>query len=145
MFNSPSDEELQEVAEMLSRIDKDFDISLLFDTSKKIKLALVMKQFMTKHCHDRHCVFSVKKGKDETCCCGNVRLPNDVFNSVYHLPDPIPSSEDKNRYIEALLIRTDKNKLEDLVHIVHLKTLKKLLIMECLSHRRHKPQRQPSW
>ena len=53
---------------------------------------------MTNHCHDRHYVFSVKKCKDETCCCGNVRLPNDVFDSAHNLPEPIPSSEDKSRY-----------------------------------------------
>ena len=90
MFNPATDEELQAVAEMLYRIDEDFDISVLFDTSKKIRLSPEMKGFMEKHCHDRHYVFSIKKCKDDCCCCGKIRLPIDIFDSISHLPDPVP-------------------------------------------------------
>ena len=38
-------------------------------------------------------MFSVKKCKTSSCVCKPPRLPVDVFDSFFHLPDPIPDGE----------------------------------------------------
>ena len=38
-------------------------------------------------------MFSVKKSKTSSCVCKPPRLPVDVFDLLFHLPDPIPDGE----------------------------------------------------
>ena len=38
-------------------------------------------------------MFSIKKCKTSSCVCKPPRLPVDVFDSFFHLPDPIPDGE----------------------------------------------------
>lgn len=49
---------------------------------------------------DRHYMFSIKKCKDVQCKFHlPPMLPDELFDSLHHLPDPIPSGERYTIYI----------------------------------------------
>ena len=51
------------------------------------------KNFLQQHCKVRHYMFSIKKCNSATCTCRPPRLPRDVFDSIYHLPAPVPDGD----------------------------------------------------
>ena len=53
-----------------------------------------------KHCtKERTYFFSVKKCGEPSCTtCLPIRLPRDIFDSFYHLPDPMPSPTNEGYY-----------------------------------------------
>ena len=52
-----------------------------------------LKRFLNHCCVDRRYFFSIKKCGSTTCsiCCPP-RLPVDIFDTLHHLPDPVPDS-----------------------------------------------------
>ncbi|CAB5191509.1 unnamed protein product [Rhizophagus irregularis] len=54
---------------------------------------------MKTHCRQRQYVFQIKKCGQLSCTiCQSVWLPDDIFDSLDWLPDPIPSTMDKDHY-----------------------------------------------
>jgi hypothetical protein len=51
------------------------------------------QDFLKQHCKVRHYMFSVKKCNTSSCVCKPPRLPGPVYDSIYHLPDPIPRTD----------------------------------------------------
>ncbi|RGB34144.1 hypothetical protein C1646_760941 [Rhizophagus diaphanus] len=60
--------------------------------SKKTQL----QQFMKTHCRQRQ--YIKKCGQSSCTICQSVRLPNNIFDSLDWLSDPIPSTMDKDHY-----------------------------------------------
>uniref|UniRef100_U9T4T2 Uncharacterized protein n=1 Tax=Rhizophagus irregularis (strain DAOM 181602 / DAOM 197198 / MUCL 43194) TaxID=747089 RepID=U9T4T2_RHIID len=88
-------------------IDEFFNIILLIDQTLKISETTSdilskkthLQQFMKTHCRQRQYVFQIKKCGQSSCTiCKSVQLPHDVFDSLDWLPDPIPSTVDKDHY-----------------------------------------------
>lgn len=51
------------------------------------------QDFLQRHCKVRHYMFSVKKCNSTSCICKPPRLPRPIFDSLHHLPDPVPDSD----------------------------------------------------
>lgn len=49
--------------------------------------------FLQVHCKVCHYMFSVKKCNLPGCVCKPTRLPVDIFDSLHHLPDPVPNDD----------------------------------------------------
>lgn len=59
------------------------------ETQKKERF----QDFLQRHCKIRHYMFSVKICNTSSCTCKPPRLPKDVFDSLHHLPDPMPDGD----------------------------------------------------
>ena len=58
-----------------------------------------LKAFLDHCTKQRTYFFSIKKcGKEDCTTCKPVRLPPDVFQQLFHLPDPTPSIENEGHY-----------------------------------------------
>ncbi|GBC20243.2 hypothetical protein GLOIN_2v1778764 [Rhizophagus irregularis DAOM 181602=DAOM 197198] len=85
-------------------IDEFFNIILLIDRTLKISETTSdilskktqLQQFMKTHCRQRQ--YIKKCGQLSCTICQSVRLPDDIFDSLDWLPDPIPSTMDKDHY-----------------------------------------------
>ena len=91
-FKAVSDEDLNHGVNILRGIDPDFDPLIIRDSKKSIKdLSPKLKSFLENHPIERHYMFSIKKCGDVDCVCGPIRLHQNVFEKLHHLPDPRPS------------------------------------------------------
>ena len=64
------------------------------DTTKaKMREKEGFKKFLQQHCKVRHYMFSIKKCNSAPCVCKPPRLPREVFDSIHHLPDPVPDGD----------------------------------------------------
>ena len=52
--------------------------------------------FLEEHCKIRHYIFSVKKCTQDKCICKPPRLPKERFDTLEHLPDPVPDKDDEH-------------------------------------------------
>ncbi|PKC54998.1 hypothetical protein RhiirA1_476344 [Rhizophagus irregularis] len=85
-------------------IDEFFNIILLIDRTLKISETTSdilskktqLQQFMKTHCRQRQ--YIKKCGQLSCTICQSVWLPDDIFDSLDWLPDPIPSTMDKDHY-----------------------------------------------
>ncbi|PKY60343.1 hypothetical protein RhiirA4_483933 [Rhizophagus irregularis] len=85
-------------------IDEFFNIILLIDrtlkisetTSNILSKKTQLQQFMKTHCRQRQ--YIKKCGQSSCTICQSVRLPDNIFDSLDWLPDPIPSTMDKDHY-----------------------------------------------
>ncbi|CAB5374912.1 unnamed protein product [Rhizophagus irregularis] len=71
--------------------------------SKKTNL----QEFMRTHCQIRHYSFQIKKC--DCNICDTIRLPQDIFNGISFLPDPVPAQLDNDRYIDFKSIYVKKH------------------------------------
>jgi hypothetical protein len=62
----------------LHKIDPDFDLDMLMNTSKPRKISKKLKNFLDSHTRKDHYLFSIKKCKQEECVCGSPRTTPDV-------------------------------------------------------------------
>ena len=61
--------------------------------SSVIPLRPGLKRFLDHFCVDRRYFFSIKKCGSTTCSiCRPPQLPVDIFDTLHHLPDPVPDS-----------------------------------------------------
>ena len=68
-------------------------------TKPEIQTKEKYERFVQQHCKVRHYnMFSVKKCRDPLCVCKPLRLPDDVFDSLCHLPDPCPDDDHYKDY-----------------------------------------------
>ena len=71
------------------------DDTLTPEISKKVEVQTKEKynDFVQQHCKVRHYMFSVKECRGPSCICKPPGLPEGVFDSLFHLPDPCPDGE----------------------------------------------------
>ena len=63
-------------------------------TKKHLNCKKDFKKFLDTHCKTRHHMFSILKCQSpDSGICKIPRLPEDVFQQIQHLPDPVPSGE----------------------------------------------------
>lgn len=91
------------------------------DVSSKTALL----DFLQVHCKVCHYMFSVKKCKLPGCVCNPPRLPVDIFDSLHHLPDPIPMM------ITTLILRVCTVRLKLPKNIAPQESLQKRKVVEC--------------
>lgn len=87
------------LGQQLTKIDKEFDVTILLDSSRPCKPSGNIKKFMDKHCMKGHYQFSIKKCTDDKCICGPPRTTPEVF-AQFHLPFPVPQ-HDKYMHFEV--------------------------------------------
>ena len=91
-FHAASQEDITALQDKIKLIDESIDPK---NTNKQsVFKNKVFQEFYEGHCILRHYMFSVKKcGKESCTICKPPRLPADVFNSLNHLPDPVPMGD----------------------------------------------------
>ena len=92
IFESASEEDIDAIWKEILKVDQSLTTS---DTTKlKIRTKEQFKSFLLSHCCQRHYMFSVKKCEDLECLvCEFPRLPPNIFQTLHHLPDPVPVGE----------------------------------------------------
>ena len=92
IFQAASDEEIDSIWEELRVIDA--TITRDDTTQIKLKNKSALMNFMKTHCLERHYMFSVKKCGLEDChVCSSPRLTPEIFQTLNHLPDPVPRGD----------------------------------------------------
>ncbi len=91
-FHASSDCDIDAFWDVIREVD---DTLTQNDTTAKLLLPKKKLQaFFDSHCKRRHYMFSVMKCTDASCLvCKPPRLPEDVFQSLHHIPDPVPKGE----------------------------------------------------
>ena len=102
-FPSASEQDIDSMWETVQEID-----STIQKDESLTKKNLPSKQELTaflKHCCTRcHYSFQIKKCGPKSCgMCGPVRLPNEVFDQLHFLPDPVPGDDGHYRAFKDLL------------------------------------------
>ena len=91
VFQPAPEDAMGELLKNIPAVDEDVVRSDLKknDLNKYPKLS----EFLSTHCRCRHYMFSIKKC-GEACIfgCKPPQLPKEVFDDVYHLPDPVPEA-----------------------------------------------------
>ena len=92
VFHASSDLEIDDLWKEIHKVDETLGRE---DTTVKLLLPKKKLQaFFHTHCVRRRYMFSVKKCGDLSCSvCQPPRLPFDVFQSLHHIPDPVPSGD----------------------------------------------------
>lgn len=92
IFQAASDKEMESIWKELMVIDA--SVKRDETTQVKLKNKTALMDFMKSHCLERHYMFSVKKcGSMDCSVCGPPRLPLDIFETLNHLPDPVPRGD----------------------------------------------------
>ena len=92
IFQAASDEEIDSIWEELRVIDA--TVTRDDTTQIKLKNKSALMNFMKTHCLERHYMFSVKKCGLEDChVCRSPRLTPEHFQTLNHLPDPVPRGD----------------------------------------------------
>ena len=92
IFQAASDEEIDSIWEELRVIDA--TVTRDDTTQVKLKNKSALMNFMKTHCLERHYMFSVKKCGLEDChVCRSPRLTPEHFQTLNHLPDPVPRGD----------------------------------------------------
>ena len=61
------------------------------------------KEFIAHCCHERKYAFGIKKCGESGCSiCQPPQLPQDVFNKLHHIPDPVPENDQHYNSFAAL-------------------------------------------
>ena len=88
-----SDPDIEEMWENVTAIDPSVDPR---ETLNKGNLSSKphLVNFLNHCCRQRHYFFEIKKCGESSCTiCKPVRLPDDIFRGLMHLPDPTPCSD----------------------------------------------------
>ena len=95
----------QELLKIDSTLKKDESL-----TKKELASKEDLKVFIEHCCTVRHYTFQIKKCGSLTCSiCKPVRLPQEVFDSMHILPDPVPGEDGHFKSFEDLLgTKTDE-------------------------------------
>lgn len=88
------------VNDMVKSIDLDHSLTGS-ETLELLKDRPKLKKYL-EHCSkERTYFFSLKKcGKNDCTTCAPIRLPSDIFESIHHLPDPMPDSNNEGHYLQ---------------------------------------------
>ena len=90
VFVAATPAEIDDLWSALLSVDTQFSLARTDKCSVK-DLTSNLSEFMTHCCRERHYFFDVLKcGIPECQLCSPVRLPQSVFNTLRHLPDPMP-------------------------------------------------------
>ena len=91
-FYASSDHDIDAFWEEITKVDETLTQN---DTTTKLLLPKKkLQDFFNSHCKRRHYMFSVMKCADISCLvCKAPRLPEDVFQSLHHIPDPVPNGD----------------------------------------------------
>ena len=89
MFHAASSEEIDAIWSHVLRVNNHL---LRQDTSSRVVCHRPgLKMFLEHCCQERSYCFSIKKCGNVTCSiCSPPQLPVEVFNTLHHLPDPVP-------------------------------------------------------
>ena len=93
LFPSSSSSEVELFLNTIKQIEPDIQPT---KCTKAAELATFpkLKEFFEHCCHKRHYMFSVKKcGAADCSICKKPRLPKEVFDTIYHLPDPVKNGD----------------------------------------------------
>ncbi len=74
-------------------LDVDGDLKPEVTHKKELDKLKLYQAFLSEHCKITHYMFSVKKCTREVCICKPPTLPTEVFDTIHHLPDPVPNGE----------------------------------------------------
>ncbi|CAG2243123.1 unnamed protein product [Mytilus edulis] len=101
VFNPATEGEIFDLRREILKIDQ--DIKVTDSTQQDIKKRKLFVSFLNDHCKIAQYIFSVKKcGKTSCHVCKKPRLSNEMFESLYHLPDPEPLNCDKYKSFDQL-------------------------------------------
>lgn len=90
VLDASTDDEIDQMWSEMKKVDESVSRD---DTSKvKIEKKEEFQVFYKNHCLNIHYFFSVKKCKDSNCKFHS-KPRGDDFDSVHHLPDPVPNGE----------------------------------------------------
>ena len=93
----------EEIADLARNIDQIENIDPFHTTQKDLKSKSIYNNFLEKHCKVRQYMFSVKKCGLAACTfCKAPRLPNEVFEQLHHLPDPMPGDGEHFKSFDEL-------------------------------------------
>ena len=103
MFNSASDQELEDFVGALVHFDESLTTSIKkADVGKYPQL----KRFLEHCCKERHYFFDILKcGSSECEICKPPRLSTEEFQKLKHLPDPMPGTDGHFLSFDSLLGR----------------------------------------
>ena len=92
VFPAATDQEIEAFWEIIHSVD---DAVTRDDHAKRVLTNRpALKQFIEHCCHVRHYQFAIKKCGDLSCnICKPPRLPQPIFQSLHHIPDPVPDSD----------------------------------------------------
>ncbi|PKC16321.1 hypothetical protein RhiirA5_407139 [Rhizophagus irregularis] len=105
--NSMND--IRKMAEKTSSLKEELDIDILWNSMLQLDPSTLTKNnrnwaniknkpisnFFNHCCRSRSYFFSIKKcGKDDCEICLPIRSPQDIFNTLDHLPDPVPANNE---------------------------------------------------
>lgn len=94
VFIAATPAEISDLWTALLSIDTHFSLAHSIKCSAK-DLTSRLSEFMTHCCRERHYFFDVLKcGASECQVCNPPKLPESVFTSLRHLPDPTPGVDD---------------------------------------------------
>lgn len=106
-FTAASKEEIGELFSQIHRIDD--SLTQENTTQKSIALKADILKFLETHCKSRHYLFRVKKCGSTVCeWCSDPRLPQEVFSTLNHLPDPIPNGDHYEEFESIYGSQTDE-------------------------------------
>lgn len=75
------------------------------DTMADLKHRKRLSEFMQSHCQLRHYHFSVKKcGKQNCAFCFDIQMPQEDFDKLHFLPDPVPEENDHYKSFQVWLL-----------------------------------------
>ncbi|CAG2243120.1 unnamed protein product [Mytilus edulis] len=101
VFNPATEGEIFDLRREILKIDQ--DIKVTDSTQQDIKKRKLFVSFLNDHCKIAQYIFSVKKcGKTSCHVCKKPRLSNEMFERLYHLPDPEPLNCDKYKSFDQL-------------------------------------------
>ncbi|PKY34602.1 hypothetical protein RhiirB3_499282, partial [Rhizophagus irregularis] len=95
--NPASNLEINKMFKNILRIDS----TLTKDetTQQQLRKHKPLVEFIKTHCQERAYSFQIKKCNQPSCeVCYPIRMPIDVFQNLYFLPDPVPSRDNPDRY-----------------------------------------------
>ena len=94
-YSSASEHEIEAFFDVLHGIAP--NLSRGDTTKKSLQKLPTLKEFIAHCCYQRKYVFGVKKcGVVECDICTPPRLPESVFQELYHIPDPIPGDDQQH-------------------------------------------------
>lgn len=130
-FSGATEEDIENFWEVLQTVDS--TLTLEETIKKAIKGKKDLEAFLDYCCVGRHYSFSIKKcGKDDCSICKPVRMPNDVFQTLRHLPDPMMGEDDHYLLFEqAYSMKTSE---KDRPSLSNAKKTKALPFIPCSRH-----------
>ncbi|VDI43104.1 Hypothetical predicted protein [Mytilus galloprovincialis] len=97
VFNPATEGEIFDLRREILKIDQ--DIKVTDSTQQDIKKRKLFVSFLNDHCKIAQYIFS---GKTSCHVCKKPRLSNEMFERLYHLPDPEPLNCDKYKSFDQL-------------------------------------------